>query len=315
MVRRISRINHSLRRKRRSITMRKRSKRYDAFIKDQLRSLQAVDRAVGAIVDELEQQGRLRQTVFFFTSDNGYMWGEHKRWQKDKPYEEATRVPFVMVMPGIEPRSDDHLVVPSLDIPATIFELAGIKGRTEGLSLVPVLGNPSAPWRDHFLIEHYEGGIGGIFTGLRTKQVGKEWKYIEYATGDKELYDLVTDPYEEENRAQDGSYESIVDVLSASLEKLRGLAILDDKVPAAVIGRHYTFLIRAWGGKKPYAWSVIDGELPEGLKLDTQSGLISGIPVQMGRWDVSIKLEDSSVARHTGKHQSFIQQFTLSVGN
>ena len=87
---------------------------FDAFMKDQLRALQAVDRAVGAIVDKIERQGKLNDTVLLFTSDNGFMWGEHRRWDKMLPYEESLRVPFVMVLPGATRGTDKHLVVPCL---------------------------------------------------------------------------------------------------------------------------------------------------------------------------------------------------------
>lgn len=57
----------------------------DEFNRRQLRSLQAIDRAVGAIVDKVTALGKLDQTVFIFTSDNGYMWGEHGLWAKGMP--------------------------------------------------------------------------------------------------------------------------------------------------------------------------------------------------------------------------------------
>ena len=59
-------------------------------------------------------------------SDNGYLWGEHGLTEKLHPYDEALRVPLVMVMPGVHPRVDQHFVVANLDIPTTIFAVAGI---------------------------------------------------------------------------------------------------------------------------------------------------------------------------------------------
>ena len=288
-------------------------KYYEAFIRNQLRSLQAVDRSVGAIVDKIEQLGMLYQTVFLFTSDNGYMWGEHRRWQKDKPYEESLRVPFVMVMPGKTSGTDQHLVVPCLDIPATIFDLAGIKAPTDGLSLVPLLRDPNPPWRNEFLIEHFKDVTGEVYAGLRTKKDGRDLKYIEYATGDKELYDLISDPYEEENKAGDLSYQSLMDDLAGRLEPLKGLVILDHNAPAGVLGQNYTFRIRAWGGKKPYTWNIASGQLPEGLVLDEQSGAIRGTPTQEGTSSVAIQVTDSSTARHTGQHQSFTKHYIFEI--
>jgi N-acetylglucosamine-6-sulfatase len=286
---------------------------FDAFMKDQLRSLQAVDRAVGAIVDKIERQGRLNDTVFLFTSDNGFMWGEHRRWDKMLPYEESLRVPFVMVIPGVTPGTDQHLVVPCLDIPATIFDLTGIQAPSDGLSLIPLLRGPNPPWREDFLIEHFLSGAGYLYAGLRTRKDGQELKYIEYSTGDKELYDLVSDPYEGENKAGDPFYQPLMDELARQLEPLKGLAILDHKAPAGKRGQSYAFPIRAWGGEKPYTWHIASGKLPEGLIFDEQSGAISGIPTQEGTSSVAIQITDSSTARHTGEHQSFTQNYVFEI--
>jgi arylsulfatase A-like enzyme len=126
----------------------------DEFHRRQLQSLQAVDRAIGAIVQELKILGKLDQTLLVFMSDNGYLWGEHWQIKKALPYEESIRVPLVVVMPGILPRQDGHLVVANLDVPTTIFAVAGIpRFDTDGQSLVPLLRNPAIPWRTEFLIE------------------------------------------------------------------------------------------------------------------------------------------------------------------
>ena len=59
-----------------------------------LRSLQAVDRAVQAVVDAVEAAGRMKDTYFVFTSDNGFLLGEHRLFGKVWPYEESIRVPL-----------------------------------------------------------------------------------------------------------------------------------------------------------------------------------------------------------------------------
>ena len=123
------------------------TRQLQTFQRNQLRALQAVDRAVGAIVDKLEAKNKLAQTVLIFTSDNGYLWGEHGLQGKGEPYEESIRVPLVIVLPGIAPRTDDHLVAMNLDVPQTIFDLAGISKDTDGVSLVPLLQGDNSLWR------------------------------------------------------------------------------------------------------------------------------------------------------------------------
>ena len=91
------------------------------FVRDQLRSLQSVDRSIAEVVAKLKDLGRYDNTVIIFTSDNGFLWGEHGLWAKDKVYEESLRVPLIVVMPGVAPRTDNSLVLPSLDIGPTAF--------------------------------------------------------------------------------------------------------------------------------------------------------------------------------------------------
>jgi N-acetylglucosamine-6-sulfatase len=121
----------------------------DEFHRLQLQSLQAVDRMVGAIVQELKTLGQFDNTLLVFMSDNGYLWGEHWLSSKLHPYEESIRVPLVVVMPGVHPRVDNHLVVANLDVPTTIFAVAGMpRTDTDGHDLVPLLRNPRLPGRE-----------------------------------------------------------------------------------------------------------------------------------------------------------------------
>ncbi|MFQ5864385.1 MAG: sulfatase-like hydrolase/transferase [bacterium] len=280
----------------------------DEFHRKQLRSLQAVDRAVGAIVRKIEEKGVLDRTVLIFTSDNGYLWGEHKLWAKNKPYEEAIRVPFVVVVPGVNSRTDERLVVANLDLGPTIFDLAGILKETDGLSLVPLLQDPNAPWREDFLVERFGGSA--LFAGLRTEQ----WKYVEYGTGDTELYDMLDDSYEEESKHNDPLHQGLVDELDARLEPLKGLVMTVFSAPKAQVGQPYSFQLTAWGGEEPYTWSIVAGQLPQGLTLESSDGLIHGTPLTKEKQKVSIKVEDSSIATQTGQPQSFVSEFKFIVG-
>jgi len=273
----------------------------------QLCALQAIDRAVGTIINKIDAMGKLDQTVFVFTSNNGCSWGEHRLFGQNIPYEESIRVPFVIVVPGIKSRIDEHLVLANLDIIPTIFELAGIDKETNGLSLVPLLKDSDVSWRKEFLIERF--GKERLFVGLRTEQ----WKYMEYATGEKELYDLVNDPYETKSRHDDLAYQYIMEEFALRLEPLKDLAITVFKIPKGTACQYYEFQLTAWGGKKPYAWSIVKGKLPPGLSLDCSSGIISGNPKIKGIYKVSIKVENSSFTNQTGKSQSSTQEFKIRI--
>jgi arylsulfatase A-like enzyme len=171
----------------------------DTFRHDQLRTLLSVNDAIRRMLDELYATGRLANTLILFTTDNGYLWGEHRLVGKSVPYEESIRVPFVVRYDalGIKPREDGHQVL-NIDIAPTIAHLAGVSDHgADGRSLLPLLRDPQAPWRTQFLAEHIAGGAMPAWCEVH----GTGHAYIYYADGEQELYDLNEDPYELRNIA------------------------------------------------------------------------------------------------------------------
>lgn len=274
----------------------------DEFRRNQLRSLQAVDRAIGDIFDKVESSGLLDKTVFIFTSDNGFLWGEHGLYRKGQAYEESIRVPFVVLMPGVAPRTDDNLISINLDIGATLLDLAGVPKDTDGLSLVPLLESPSTPWRTEVLCQHWGSheGAFGTWSSIRTAK----WKYIVNAYAEEELYDLELDPFEEESLHNNPDFNGILSSLSDKLGSQRGLAPLIFTGTKGFVGQNYNMQIPAWGN--PINWNLEFGNLPDGLNLDTSTGLISGIPTKVEQQQVKIRIEDSSIAEQIGVPRSYI---------
>ncbi len=90
------------------------------------------------------------------------------------------------------------------------------------MSLVPLLKDSNALWRDSILIEHWptEEGIGSKIPEFYAVR-NAEWKYVEYSTGEKELYDLVNDPYELKNLADKPEYAEIQAQLKSRLDELK----------------------------------------------------------------------------------------------
>jgi hypothetical protein len=84
-------------------------------------------------------------------------------------------------------------------------------------------------------------------------------------------------------------------------------------VPAGNIGEHFSFKLKAWGGKSPYVWNVIEGQLPAGLALDKTSGVVSGVPYRAEKQTVRIRVKDSSIAFHSRKNQAFIIELSFIV--
>jgi N-acetylglucosamine-6-sulfatase len=190
----------------------------DEFRRDQLRSLLAVDDGVARILDALARTGQLQNTLIVFTSDNGYAWGEHRRASKMDPYDESVRVPFVLRYDalGLPPREERRLAL-NIDLAPTFAHLAGrFLPLADGVSLLPLLTAPTVPWRSDFLIEHLRTSATArmpTYCAVRTTSS----LYVSYETGEEELYDLSSDPYQLTNLARSRAARSALVALRARL--------------------------------------------------------------------------------------------------
>jgi N-acetylglucosamine-6-sulfatase len=187
----------------------------------ELQSLQSVDDLVASVVDALQSAGKLDDTVIIYTSDNGFLFGQHGLMGKSAPFEEAIRVPLVMRGPGIPENETRGQLVNNLDVVATIVQLAGASRAValDGRSLKPLFADADAPWRSAIGFESPSAHFMGPsqrYTGVRTATR----KYIKFESGKEKLYDLAADPHESKSRAAKKSY-------AGDLARLRNL---DDKL-------------------------------------------------------------------------------------
>jgi N-acetylglucosamine-6-sulfatase len=214
--------------------------RIDRVHRKMARSVRALDESIGSLLSSLGD--RAANTVVFFLSDNGYLYGEHRTTKKALAYEESVGVPFV-VRPVASDESSQGTVsqelVSNVDIAPTIADLVGRQWGADGQSLVPLL-DQSAPFvRDAALIEFCQGERfpcpGGNRFGTRripsySGVVTDRYKYVEYYTGETELYDLQADPFELNNLAGDPSNAALVAAMDARL-----LALTSEPVPETTI--------------------------------------------------------------------------------
>ncbi len=175
-----------------------------SVVRDQLRCLAGVDEGVGQFLETLQASGQLDRTLILYTSDNGYLMGEHgqmddKRWA----YEPSIRVPLVVRYPPLIKAGTvcDRLTA-NVDLAPTILELAGVKAvvPVHGRSLVPLFHNPAASWRSALLTEYFLEKVAPRVPPWQSVRTSR-WKYIHYPENADwdELYDLQADPGEEHN--------------------------------------------------------------------------------------------------------------------
>ncbi len=186
----------------------------------QYRTLAGVDREVGRLVKWLDGIGELDRTMFIFTSDNGYLWGEHGLKGKSLPYEESIRVPMVIrfdpLTHGLARR--DARPVLNIDLAPTMADVAGIEPSSpvDGASLLPILAGDHTGWRKNSLFEYADGVGRPDFCGLR----GARWKLIVYDSGAKELFHLPSDRWEMDTRIGDQVAARVLERLLPRLRRL-----------------------------------------------------------------------------------------------
>ena len=113
-----------------------------------LESLAEVDRQVGKLVEALREKGELGNTYIVFTSDNGYIDGEHRiEFGKLLAYEPATKVPLLIRGPGIPADETSDALVGNVDLAPTIAQIADAEPTIEpdGESLLTRAAFPSPP--------------------------------------------------------------------------------------------------------------------------------------------------------------------------
>ena len=152
-----------------------------------------MDEQVGRMLNALDELGLDKETLVIFTSDHGYLLGEHHFWQKGNLREEVTRVPLIIRSPGMKTGTSSS-IVELVDMFPTACEIAGlpIPSSVQGKSLLPIIAKPSSMVRNSALSFVKQG------TSMRSKR----WSYMRYADGSEELYDMAKDPKQFVNLAK-----------------------------------------------------------------------------------------------------------------
>jgi N-acetylglucosamine-6-sulfatase len=197
-----------------------------------LASLLHVDEGVAGMVAALRDAGVLDHTQIIFTSDNGFFLGEHRiDTGKVHAYEESSRVPLLMRGPGVPAGHAAQGFAVNADIAPTILEAANVTPGLpqDGKSLFDVIGAGDRA-RDVLIENHIANPDVGWtpYMAVRTRR----YLYVEYSTGERELFDLQVDPHQLESRHADPAYDEIRERLDLRLEELRACSGSSCRQPA-----------------------------------------------------------------------------------
>ena len=197
--------------------------------------IEMLDQGIGRILARLDELGLADDTVVVFTSDHGDMFGDHGLMLKSTMhYQGCLRVPLLVATPG-GTAGPTHAYASSLDLAQTFMDLAGVApfADMQGVSLKPVLDDPTAAVRDHvFIEEDFPLSLNGGPLPLRSRTlVSENHRFSRYSSGDCELYDLLADPGELLNLA---SQEASAVVRARLTEKM--LDVMTAVSPLATLG-------------------------------------------------------------------------------
>jgi len=208
--------------------------KFQRYIKDYLRCIKSIDDQVGRIIDYLEKEGLVDNTIIVYTSDQGFYMGEHGWFDKRFMYEESFRTPLIIRYPNhIKAATETDALVQNLDYAPTFLSLAGVEKPKEmsGNSLEPLFaGEKPEGWRKSLYYHYYD--YPAVHSVRRHDGVRSErYKLIHfYGEGKKgndkdidcnELYDLQNDPNELNNLYGKAGYEEITADLQTTLDKYR----------------------------------------------------------------------------------------------
>jgi arylsulfatase A-like enzyme len=203
-----------------------------------------IDALVGRMLETLERNGQIENTIIVLWGDHGWHLGDHDIWCKHTNYEQATRSPLIVVAPGVgQAGGVSRAPVELVDVYPTLVDLASLEpaGELHGVSLRPLMDDPSGSVKDVAVSQYPRDGrpparMGYAFRDHRYRLV--RWRLMDTRIGETdgpveatELYDYETDPLETRNLADDPAYAEVLVDMEAKAEAFRA------KLSAAAAGQ------------------------------------------------------------------------------
>ena len=199
--------------------------KFQRYMQDYLACVRSLDENVGRLLDHLEEEGLLDNTLVVYTSDQGFYMGEHGWYDKRFMYEESFRTPLLMLPPrGFERRGRVEELVQNIDHAPTLLDIAGVKVPQDmhGRSLVPLMQKDMTDnWRQALYYHYYE--FPGEHSVKRHFGIHDgRYKLIRfyYDIDEWEFFDLDKDPHEINNIYKNPDYTAIIAQMKEDLREL-----------------------------------------------------------------------------------------------
>lgn len=193
---------------------------FEDFYRRYCETLLSVDESIGTVLDYLESEDLLENTVVIYMGDNGFSFGEHGLIDKRQAYEESMRVPMLAMGGGIPAASRVSEVVQNGDVGPTVMDLAGLgeKAHMDGSSFKKLLYQESIPWRDTVYYEYFWERPFPQTPTVHAVRTSK-YKFIRYhgVWDINELYDIENDPNEMNNLIRNDDYREVAEELRSAL--------------------------------------------------------------------------------------------------
>tara|TARA_R110002051_G_scaffold263759_2_gene323638 strand:+ start:71121 stop:72812 length:1692 start_codon:yes stop_codon:yes gene_type:complete len=239
--------------------------RYQRYMQDYLGTIKSVDENVGRVLDYLEENNLMDNTIIVYTSDQGFYLGEHGWFDKRFVYDESLKTPLLVSWPNrVKAGSVSNELVQNLDFAQTFLDVAGVDqpNDMQGESLMPVLTNDLKDWSREAVYYHYYEHPSEHNVNRHYAAITKKYKLIHYYFDLDywELIDREKDPLEQYNYYNDPAYTAIKEELHEKLDALRELygdnetisrKYIDEFMPLAKEGK-------VFGVEKPILDPIIE---------------------------------------------------------
>ena len=222
---------------------------WEGLVRAYLATISFVDSQVGRVLDALEENGFQNNTIIVLWSDHGWHLGEKAITGKNTLWDRSTRVPLIFAGPGVAKSSRCSKPAELLDLYPTLSDLAGLPQPSglEGHSLLPQLKDADSPRKWPAITTHNHDNHG-----IRSEH----WRYIRYADGSEELYDMRKDPNEWDNLAGDPQFASIKKEHAAFLPE-RSLKPVKGSASRILL---YEEGVPVWEGQRIHPGDLIPGK-------------------------------------------------------